>query len=624
VNSIIIPKNKKAFRLQFITSKWYLVVFVSCLPYYVPRPITSRSFYETLANTIFHLKLIYMKVPDAIRWFKETYAAQLNTVTAGTPFDADLLCAIAYQETGFIWSNLIKKVPLKDIPFLCVGDTIDSPRRKPFPKNKQDLLTAPGGEVMFDIARNCLLQMAEFINGYDSAVANPNKFCHGYGIFQYDLQHFEKDPDYFLQKKWIDPANTFLHCVKELFEAKSRQGWKSKTTLTDREKVFVAIAYNTGTANLRLEFKQGFKSDDGRFYGENIFDFMNIAKSITPGNLVAPANPAPIPPPTPISSTSKKIYRVKVTSNTLNLRSEPKVVDEPVSNRIASLPNGHLVGHISGSPGNKFFEVETSLNGANLHGFAASEFLELVTTKSKRIPVAIPFTTPPQSGITEVFMPQSSSMITKRTGAANAFSLSEPDQPMRRKENDPAILREDIMKIIGWLNVDKETHKRYQPGDGKTFCNIYAHDLCFLAGVYLPRVWWSQRAIEKLARNEIVQPLLGNTINEIRANSIFDWLKDFGERFGWRQTGELTKLQDAANLGGMGLIIAKRIDEGRSGHVTMIVPEMDGAKAKRNESGDVVRPLQSQAGATNFKMSTGTKEWWLGSQFRDHAFWIHS
>src|SRR6188474_356471 len=125
-----------------------------------------------------------MKITDAIKWFKETFAPELQTVTVNTPFDPDLLCAIAYQETGFIWSNLISKVPVIQIPFLCVGDTIDAPNRKVFPINKQALLNVKDGSVMFDIARDCLIDMAQFIKGYSAAVNNPNKFCHGFGIFQ--------------------------------------------------------------------------------------------------------------------------------------------------------------------------------------------------------------------------------------------------------------------------------------------------------------------------------------------------------------------------------------------------------------------------------------------------------
>lgn len=56
----------------------------------------------------------------------------------------------------------------------------------------------------------------------------------------------------------------------------------------------------------------------------------------------------------------------------------------------------------------------------------------------------------------------------------------------------------------------------------------------------------------------------------------------------------------------------------------MLVPEMGNKKAKRNVSGEVIAPLQSQAGAVNFKAATGKKEWWLDEKFKDHAFWIHA
>ncbi|HEU4859490.1 MAG TPA: hypothetical protein VFT15_06630 [Chitinophagaceae bacterium] len=121
-----------------------------------------------------------------------------------------------------------------------------------------------------------------------------------------------------------------------------------------------------------------------------------------------------------------------------------------------------------------------------------------------------------------------------------------------------------------------------------------------------------------------MEPLLNATIEEIRSNGIFSWLRDFGERFGWRQTGNLTKLQNAANLGGIGLIIAKRVEDGRSGHITLLVPEMGNSKAKRNGNGDVIAPLQSQAGAVNFNRDTGKRNWWLDAKFKDHAFWVHA
>jgi len=569
-----------------------------------------------------------MTTRESIQWFKQTFEAQLQKATQQTPYSVDLLCAIAYQETGYIWSSMAGKLPLSEIALLAVGDTLDTPNRKAFPKNKQALLNAPNGAAMYAIAREHLVKMAKHVKGYSGAVANPNKFCHGFGIFQYDLQHYLTDPTYFLEKKWSDVDTCFLHCIKELNAAKARQGWKSKTTLTDEEKVFVAIAYNKGSANLSKGFKQGFKSADGKFYGENVFEYLRLSQSIPAtmdaDNVTPPTTFAPLPPPTPVLS-DKKTYRVKITSNQLNLRTEPKVPrDNPGSNVKTKLPNGHQVSWLSGKTTDKWLEVETSLNGAYFRGYVAQEFLDLVKDNTNVIPVSEPSTTNPTTGIIAVYMPRAAGTVTKRTATANASSLNEPGQPVRTQTGIPADLKKSLLSIIEWLSVDKPTHKRYQPTGNSTFCNIYAHDYCFLAGAYFPRVWWTPGAIAKLAANETVPPLYGNTIEEMRANNLFRWLRDFGERFGWRQTGDLTKLQNAANIGGIGLIIARRKEDGRSGHVVVVAPENELGTAKRDANGIVLAPLQSQAGARNFKFGRGSADWWLGEQFAEHAFWIHA
>ena len=102
------------------------------------------------------------------------------------------------------------------------------------------------------------------------------------------------------------------------------------------------------------------------------------------------------------------------------------------------------------------------------------------------------------------------------------------------------------------------------------------------------------------------------------------WLSDFGPRFGWRQTGELTKLQQEVNEGAIGLIVARRKEEGRPGHMVMVVPEPNEHKARRNASGEVIAPLQSQAGVRNFRFGTGKADWWKDAKFAESAFWIHS
>jgi hypothetical protein len=277
---------------------------------------------------------------------------------------------------------------------------------------------------------------------------------------------------------------------------------------------------------------------------------------------------------------------------------------------------------VSGKLGDKFVEVETSLNGAHLRGFAASEFLVPVPGAAN-VPTIEPAVTPPTTGIIAVVAPRRPGVITTRKAPANALSLNEPDQP-GRNGTTPEELRIEIDTIVDYLAVEKPSHARYQPGDKKTFCNIYVHDFCTLAGVYLPRVWWTPGAIERLARGETVLPMLGMTIDEQRANDLFRWLRDFGPRFGWRQTGTLTKLQTEVNVGAIGLIVARRTDDVRPGHITVVIPETGGDKAKRDDAGEVIAPLQSQAGAANFMRATGKPNWWKNETFADSAFWLHA
>jgi hypothetical protein len=286
------------------------------------------------------------------------------------------------------------------------------------------------------------------------------------------------------------------------------------------------------------------------------------------------------------------------------------------------LPDGHIVRALTNKKINGFLEVETSLMGAHYRGFAFAKYLKMATGIDS-VPVLSPDITTPVSGIVAVYMPRKQSTQTKRTEYANALSLNEPGQP-DRKGSSPDELRAELAAIIDWLAVDKKKHLRYQPYDQKTFCNIYTHDFCYLAGVYLPRVWWTPKAIELLGQEKTVQPLLGNTIEEQRANSLFRWLCDFGMRFGWRQTGNLNSLQKEVNQGAIGLIVARRKEDGRSGHIVMIVPETMDQRAKRNPEGDVIAPLQSQAGSINFRYGTGRLNWWKDDRFAEWAFWMHA
>ena len=64
--------------------------------------------------------------------------------------------------------------------------------------------------------------------------------------------------------------------------------------------------------------------------------------------------------------------------------------------------------------------------------------------------------------------------------------------------------------------------------------------------------------------------------------------------------------------------------EGRAGHITVVVPEDATHRAERDADGNVAQPLQSQAGAKNFRFGSAGKSWWLGAEFRDRGFFVHA
>lgn len=212
------------------------------------------------------------------KWFKAQFKTKIENIIQGTPFSVNMLTAIAMQETGYLWGPLRKILPVEEVLKLCVGDTIDAPGRDAFPQKKADLLAHPKGAQMFTIAREALEAIAQHNADYRAVAVKPNKFCHGFGIFQYDLQFFKPNPQFFLEKRWHDfDACLSVFVRDELKAALKRAYGNNKTSLTDKERVYVAIAYNKGSVNVNGSFKQGHK-DNGKFYGENIAEFLEIAK----------------------------------------------------------------------------------------------------------------------------------------------------------------------------------------------------------------------------------------------------------------------------------------------------------------------------------------------------------
>jgi hypothetical protein len=158
-------------------------------------------------------------MPNAqdILWFKTEFQPAIEAAIAGTPFSVDMITAFACQETGEVWPSLRRQgLPTPRILELCVGDTLDDTAgRGAFPRNKAELLAAPDGDRMFALAHQGLVDMASYIPAYRGAAARPDKFCHGFGIFQLDLQFFKTEPDYFLDKRYADFGAALGKCHRQ-------------------------------------------------------------------------------------------------------------------------------------------------------------------------------------------------------------------------------------------------------------------------------------------------------------------------------------------------------------------------------------------------------------------------
>jgi hypothetical protein len=299
--------------------------------------------------------------------------------------------------------------------------------------------------------------------------------------------------------------------------------------------------------------------------------------------------------------------RHRVATSSLNLRSEPVV--RP-GNRLAVLPEGQLVTKLAEAETAGWWRVGTTLAGSAVEGFVAARHL---------LPVDAAPGPAPARAIAAVHLAENRPDVRRDRDGGRAFPIGEPGRPPAPAGRD-AQRRAGLLAIVDWLDV--ESGARWRPGAGLTFCNIYAYDVCYLAGVYLPRVWWTGRAVAELAQGRPVVPALGATIHELNANALCDWLEDFGPQFGWQRVFALDPLQEAADAGRLALIVAQRVDLNRSGHIQIVAPEHDAFAARRSDVG-VTLPLQSQAGARNFRYGfLGTTRWWTGSQFRTHGLWV--
>src|SRR5258708_2940036 len=192
---------------------------------------------------------------------------------------------------------------------------------------------------------------------------------------------------------------------------------------------------------------------------------------------------------------------------------------------------------------------------------------------------------------------------------------------------------ENLKEVIAFLGVSKPSHLRYKPGGGITFCNIYAYDLAYLMGrdlnkYYIPRVWWTDAAASKINNGHPQVPSFSSNLREMTANDLHGWFDSFGSNFGWSKQDDLNALQEFVNAtGDMGVIVGKKAVG--HGHITIVVPEPSAVpagafSAVRNPAGEVINPLQSQAGSTNFEFGHTTigGQPWFNAGGHVSAFYV--
>jgi hypothetical protein len=207
------------------------------------------------------------------------------------------------------------------------------------------------------------------------------------------------------------------------------------------------------------------------------------------------------------------------------------------------------------------------------------------------------------------------SEILQRIAQAEAETNIEVAESMRIK-----LRIANQYAVIATLKVDESS--RYQRTATSTYCNIYAYDVVTALGGYLPRVWWTASALKQIQKGEDVQPKYGKTVREMNANALTDWMYKYGDVFGWRQEDDISEAQAEANNGKLVILLAVNKNPRKSGHVNVLVAETEQHQAERDENGNVDKPLQSQAGATNFQVRAHQQKWWQDNRHKLGAAWV--
>jgi peptidoglycan hydrolase-like protein with peptidoglycan-binding domain len=154
-------------------------------------------------------------------WMASHFLADITTATKGSPVDANLVYAIACQETALYWLPWISTMPPDQVLAHCVFDASgDAPgtQRDAFPSNAAAFRGKYGDQLTQQLiaAANEMRALRKL---------PPAQWLYkGYGIFQYDLQNIADDPDFFKNQQWSDFRSCLDRLMREMNEKLTAAG----------------------------------------------------------------------------------------------------------------------------------------------------------------------------------------------------------------------------------------------------------------------------------------------------------------------------------------------------------------------------------------------------------------
>ena len=199
------------------------------------------------------LPLTHSECIECATWLQTHFEPNFTSAVNNTPFEKELLYAIACQETACCWVNWIHDHTPDEVLARCVFDASGDANgtRLAFPKNTAAFVEKNGQSLADMLIAEANATRA--LHGWA-----PKQWVYaGYGIFQYDIQAIVTDPDFFEKKQWYSIEVCLTKVISEL-QAK----WRIHTG-----DLFNTVKAYNGT---------GTRADN---YAKNVFQFLSWIKA---------------------------------------------------------------------------------------------------------------------------------------------------------------------------------------------------------------------------------------------------------------------------------------------------------------------------------------------------------